>query len=154
MAVIGEQTSLHYTFSQGFESQEYYTEGRTEFWFFQNFISVFASGVGPVLQGGAGTVRYATIISDKKDVSDAEIEAELPVDSGFLISEICLLAAALMDRQRAGEEGALAEDNIFYTSTRLARILRFPHSSRWHLSTWKRGEIAWRKGDRVWFKAL
>jgi hypothetical protein len=149
MPLFGLPTAIELPPSALFDAQAYLGEGQSHFWSFTTFRTLVLEGVTSSVPKGL-SAQSLPITTTKKEVGDDEIEAALPSSHLFELAEVSYLLAKLMKQQRAGEEGLLADDNLFYTANCVARVLRFSHATRWTLSAWPRGHIAWRAGDRVW----
>lgn len=89
-----------------------------------------------------------------KYANDAQIEKELPKEHLFSESEVCAVIAALIAKQKKGEEGTLLNTgywNLFYTPAFVVGVDW--GGGVWDVSAWGRVDGAWDDDGRVFSPA-
>ena len=89
-----------------------------------------------------------------KDLTDEEIEKELPKEHLFSETDVCAIIAGLIEKQPKGEEGTLLNTgyaNLFYTSSRVVCV--HCRGGGWFVFVWERDDDEWLEGGRVFSPA-
>jgi hypothetical protein len=90
-----------------------------------------------------------------RDVTDEEIETELPADNFFNEKLLCLLIAELVERWRMGQNELLVDkgrNTLFYTKFCVVGVrlgVNSVDSTSWRLGAWERDSEYWKAGSRV-----
>ena len=90
----------------------------------------------------------------KKDLSDEEIEKELPKKHIFSETDVCAVVAELINKQAKGEKGLLFNNgyaNLFYTGAFVVGV-RWG-DDEWGVRAWGRDGLRWYSDDRVFSPA-
>ena len=100
----------------------------------------------------AGVVRKTTCHVLPRDMTDAEVEAELPANHMWSEADVCATIANMISLQLKGENGTLLNDghaNLFYTSSCVVRVDWGADDRRWGVDTWSRDGCRWDAGGQV-----
>lgn len=101
-------------------------------------------------------VRKTTTYVLPRNMTDKEVEAELPENHHWTETDVCATVAHMINLQPNGKKGVLLNDghaNLFYTSSDVVLVYWDADNRGWDVHTWERDDRRWDAGDRVFSPA-
>lgn len=130
-----------------------YFNTRTGLYVWDNFRERVLPGVGVTKKGNSFKLTNYDLVQGS---SDEAIEASLPKKHLFSNSDVCAIVATLIDSQKNGEPGPMITTgytNLFYTDQCVVYVRWSAGDRGWHVDAWRRGDVRWLAGRRVFSPA-
>lgn len=151
MMALAFRGSVTVTLAEAHNPDAFY-RNRTGLYVWQGFRDLVVATARPS-EANTFTLARAELM---RNLTDAEIEAGLPIEHLFEESAVCAIVAGMIAEQPNGEEGKLLNNgyaNLFYTRSCVVCVRWYAVDRGWHVSACRRGGHRWRAGGQVFSPA-